>query len=650
MKLNKRGFYLFCLLLFLGVNLEANLKLPTPDSELSILKGKYPDNPFVSVLVKREVTIIPDENGIPVMYIKDNQVDMILSENGADLSEAKEYFNSRTDVKKFEAYSLIPEQNRYKKIAVPKYTKSTEFGDHLYYDDSFCYSFNFPSVGKGVKRITCSEMEIKDPYFPLIFFFGGHIPIDCAELSITMPENIKINYRLFGGDTAQVQTSIIKKGKQITYRWANHQSSVTERDFMAPGFRYFQPHLIVQIASCSGKNGTTHYIGSMDELFGWMNQKTGNLNQIISPKILQLTDSVILGINDHTDKVRAIYKWVQNNIKYIAIEDGDNGFVPREASLVLKRRYGDCKDKSSLLTAMIRASGQKASLASVGTRELPYKYSEFPTIACANHMVAVWWNEDKPMILDGTSRNNKLEDIPAFIQGKECVIETGKGQYQIYKIPVAEALSNSQVDTLQLSIDNDLLVGQGSSTFEGETKTMIISHLEGKDREKQLAFWPTAIFGATDRLFVTDIETSDLNELNTPLKVEYEFHLPDYFTRQENKVYLNMNIERMLSGLLVKADRIIPVEVESKWEHQIVYRLKIPDNMQVNFLPAPSGFENQLFGFSQNYEQIGNEIWLKTRIYSNTLLFEGKDTSAFREMIESLKKAYRQTIAMSLKY
>ena len=362
-----------------------------------------------------------------------------------------------------------------------------------------------------------------------------------------------------------------------------------------------------------------------------------------------MTDSVTYGITDTTEKIRAIYKWVQNNIKYIAIEDGDNGFVPREASLVLKRRYGDCKDKSSLLTAMISSTGQNASVATVGTRNLPYKYSQFPTIACADHMVAVWWNKDIPMILDGTSRHNKLEEVPAFIQGKESVIRTKDGKYQIYEIPVAGMDQNIQNDTVRFSIDNNLIRGLGNSKIEGERKVLIIGELENEEKKKQLEIWPGAIFTASDKLLVTDLKLSDFDNVNVPLNVDYQFVLPDYNTRQDKQVFVNMNIERDLLQWEVKADRVLPIEVDFKRKHQINYRLKIPENMKVAFLPKPTSFDNPLFGFSQDYQQTGDEIELKTFIFLNTLLIEGKDIIIFREMLENLKKAYRQTISLEIK-
>lgn len=647
MKSNNNSFWIFCLILLSYYQLEANSKFGGSDSELSTFKAKYPGNAIVSILQKRDILIVPDENGIPVIQIKDPQIEMILSENGADISESKEYFNSKTDVKKFEAYSLVPHQNKYKKFEVRDFKKSTEFGDHLYYDDTYCYAFNFPATGTGVKRCTYSEVEIKDPYYPLIFFFSGNMPVDQAELTITMPENVKINFNLFGDPNGSVHLTQNKKGKMITYQWTSHQPKVYSRDILSPGIRYFRPHLIASIASCSNKTDTTHYLGTIGELYKWMDQKTGELNKTITPEIVQMTDSVIQGVTDNTEKVRSIYKWVQNNIKYIAIEDGDNGFVPREAALVLKRRYGDCKDKSSLLTAMIRSIGEKASLASLGTRDLPYKYSNFPSIACANHMVAVWWNKDKPMILDGTSRHNKLEDVPAFIQGKECIIGMGNGQYQLFEIPVAEAKNNAQNDSIRFSIDHDILIGQGYSTIVGEKKSDIVGQLERKVIEKQIAFWPGAISSASDRLLITNMDISDLDKINSPLNVCFDFQLPNYITRKENRVYVNMNIERELSQLVVKADRVLPIEIESKSEHNICYQLEIPDNMKVADLPASTVFDNPQFGFSQKYDLTDNIVSLKTKIYMNTLLVEGKDIPAFKEMLEAVKRAYRQTISLS---
>lgn len=649
MRSDKSCLLICLLILWSCFQLEANSKFLSPEAELSALKDKYPDEPIVSMLQKRDITIHTDKDGLPVINIKETQIEMILSENGADLSEGREYFNSQSTVKRFEAYSLVPDKDRYRKIEVSRFTRSTEFDDYLYFDDTYCELFNFPATGKGVKRCTYTEREIKDPYYPLQFFFGRAIPSENAEVTITMPENVKINFHLFGIDTSSIVASVKKRGKLVTYQWTSRQPEFYKSDILAPGSRYFRLHLIANIASCSTKTDTTHYIGSLNELYGWMDQKISGVNKEISPEVKLMTDSICNGLTDTMQKVSAIYKWVQNNIKYIAIEDGDHGFVPRESSLVLKQRYGDCKGKSSLLTAMIQAIGEKASLAIVGTRELPYKYSEFPSITCGNHMIAVWWNKDKPFILDGTSRNNLPGEIPAGIQGKECIIALGKGQYKLFEIPVADINSNMQLDTIHLSIDHNLLLGYGKSICEGEVRTMFVNRMEGIDKEKQMAFWPAAICTVSDKLMVTDIKVTGINEASHPLNVDFKFELPSYLNRQDNNLYVNLNIERELLEMEVKDDRILPIGVDFLREHQMVYRLKIPDNMEVKYIPAPLVYEHPLFGYSQTYEKSEQEVCLKTKIFLNTLLIERKDLAAFRDMLLSLKKSYRQTITLSEK-
>lgn len=642
-------FFALSSFLFLLCTSLAHSKSADPASELSNLKEKYPDQSFISLLHKKDVLITLDDSGVPVMKIKDEQVQMILSESANGYSESKEYFNGKTDIKKFEAYSLVPSGNKYKKVPVTKIDKSAEFDDDCYFDDTWCYSFNFPSTGIGVKLCTYSEIEIKDPYHSLHFFFCRGIPVEDTELTVTAPENIRINYKLFGMDTLDVKKLRSTKGEMITYKWSSHRPTVREKDFMSPGIRYFLPHLIVNIESCTINSKATTYWGNLENLCSWMEQKIGSVNQSISPEVRQLTDSIAGKFSDQTDKVRAIYKWIQNSIKYIAIEDYDNALVPREASLVLKRRYGDCKDKSSLLTAMLRAIGEKASLASVGTRELPYKYSQFPFPSCANHMVCLWWNNDKPTILDGTSRHKKLEDVPAFIQGKECIARIEKGNYRVIEIPIAESNSNSQKDTIDLFIDGNLLTGRGKTTLIGEHKSTVIGHLDKQTTENQLKYWPFVISRASDNLIIDQLTTSETENADKPFSADYHFLLPDYLTSLNTEVYVNLNIERELNNLEIKPERVLPVEIESTKEHQIFYRLKIPGNMVVQSIPSPSDFSHPLFGFSQNYEQKPGELIMRTNLYIKTLLIEGENIKSFRTMVDSLKKAYRQSIVLSKK-
>ena len=49
------------------------------------------------------------------------------------------------------------------------------------------------------------------------------------------------------------------------------------------------------------------------------------------------------------EKVKAIYYWAQKNVKYVAFEYALGGFVPRDANDIYSKKYGDCKDNSSIM-------------------------------------------------------------------------------------------------------------------------------------------------------------------------------------------------------------------------------------------------------------------------------------------------------------
>ena len=74
------------------------------------------------------------------------------------------------------------------------------------------------------------------------------------------------------------------------------------------------------------------------------------------------------------EKVKAIYYWTQKNIKYIAFEYALGGFIPRESNEVFRKKYGDCKDNSSMLYRMLEIAGVKGHLTWIGTRSIPYTY------------------------------------------------------------------------------------------------------------------------------------------------------------------------------------------------------------------------------------------------------------------------------------
>ena len=68
-------------------------------------------------------------------------------------------------------------------------------------------------------------------------------------------------------------------------------------------------------------------------------------------------DEIVRGQTNDLDKIRALYEWVSRNIRYVSLSFGVGRYQPHAAAEVLQNRYGDCKDKTTLLEAMFEAEG-----------------------------------------------------------------------------------------------------------------------------------------------------------------------------------------------------------------------------------------------------------------------------------------------------
>jgi len=121
------------------------------------------------------------------------------------------------------------------------------------------------------------------------------------------------------------------------------------------------------------------------------------------------------------EKARAIYNWVVTNIRYVGLEFGIAGFKPHSAQEVFNNKYGDCKDKATLLIAMYKAAGIPAFYALVGTREMGKLEKEIP-MSQFNHAIVVAKIGDELIWLDPTCEVASFGEIPGDDQEKLALV------------------------------------------------------------------------------------------------------------------------------------------------------------------------------------------------------------------------------------
>ncbi len=154
---------------------------------------------------------------------------------------------------------------------------------------------------------------------------------------------------------------------------------------------------------------------------------------VMSDALKRTTDGLVRGLNGDAAKVKAIYSYVIRNTHYVALEFGIHGYRPYPVSDVFRRRFGDCKDKASLLVAMLARAGIAADIVLVRTADLGHISTRIPAVGDFDH--AIVYVPELDWYLDGTAEYNGARELPALDQDA-----------LVFRIPVSADLRADGLD------------------------------------------------------------------------------------------------------------------------------------------------------------------------------------------------------------
>ena len=253
-------------------------------------------------------------------------------------------------------------------------------------------------------------------------------------------------------------------------------------EISSPGPTYYVPHILVLSKSAQAKGTSYEYFKTVKEQYDWYK----NLIKQIGDEergVKETTEEIIKGLTTDEEKVKKIFQWVQDNIRYIAFENGIAGFKPEKAQEVLRKKYGDCKGMANLLTNMLRSINLDARRCWIGTKHIVYNYST-PSLSVDNHMICAWMKNGKPVYLDATEKYIGYGEIAERIQGKQTLIESGNN-YLLETVPVETHLQNTATESRKFTVDGNNLKGHIVQVWKGENKEWLLSALNEIKQDKQ---------------------------------------------------------------------------------------------------------------------------------------------------------------------
>lgn len=610
-------------------------------------KNKYPDE--VAVYVERSETLNLVVDGDSLRVFTDTFEDMVHLKDQAEAFASKRVYGSHFNhVENIKAKTLLWEKNRYKELAVSEFKRSSDRDRGIFYDDSYYYSFNFPSIGLRNRTQLEYREQLKDPRFLSGFIFGTYLPQGKVSFTVRTTKDVDIYFKVLNDPENEIDFRKTEKGNNVTYTWTGADIAAVKSEDKSPSIRYFAPQLICYVKSFRTKKGEVRVLSDLNDLYAWYNTFVRDLNKQNSDELVEIVKKIQAQSRDKRELVRNVFYWVQSNVRYIAFEQGMRGLIPHSGTYVCEKRYGDCKDMANLIVNMLAIAGVEAHHTWIGTRDLPYRYTELPSPLVDNHMIATWISDEgEYYFLDATGEYTPFGLPTSMIQGKEALIARGPDKFEVRVVPVIPKTVNYMTDSMRLKIDGNSLAGEGVSALHGFSKVFGAYQMNRTD-DNDVKKYVTRLLGKGSNKFYLDrYEIRDLADRDNPTHIPYAFHIDDYYQKVGDEIFVNLNLNKdYYNASINTALRKTPIENEylyTKFEHIV---LSIPDGYAVEYLPENFVFSGDHFGCEISYVHKGNEIYYSKTFYLDYLLLEKTGFDNWNKAVKRISEAYKEAIIL----
>lgn len=638
MKITKYLF--FAILLF-------PFKLLFPQS-LETLKKDYPDSDAIINIRSHKLSLLINQGTIQAKTTVLEKKRIINELNSYNYHVENIYFNSLEKIADIK--SMVKDPADYT-INLEGYKAEVEstFSEGELSSDVKRQRIYFRGAKPGREIHLQYDRIIKNPYLLPIFYFDQQYPVVKTTFQITFDENIEIGWMIFNMDSIDIDFKEKESYGNKIYVWEAKNIYPVETEINGPDHLDLAPMIIPYIKSFK-YNGKTHQLlGSTKDLHKWYVKmiSSANMNNYGLTNIADLSKKITDTIDIEEEKIRAIFQWVQSNIKYISTNEGLGGFIPTHAEAVLKNRYGDCKAMTNLTYRLLEEAGIKSFYTWVGTIDLPFNYENNPTPSTDNHMVLAFEKKEGDyQILDATNSYGAFYDVPFYIQGKEAMISLNDSTFIIKKIPLDAYTKNTLYDSIYIYEKDGLLKSHSNLKLTGSQKykseySFPLVHDEIVDYIKENYIMANA------KTKLKNVDYSGVKDRSNKMEISFDYELFDHSLNTTNKKYINMNLDKPLVRFDMdieerKTDYIF--DFASSYEYISYY--EIPEGFELEYMPSPKSYSHDRFGMSIQYTSNEKGIKMRRILYIKDRTIRLEDFEDWNDFIKLLKKSYTELVAV----
>jgi len=448
------------------------------------------------------------------------------------------------------------------------------------------------------------------------WFFQGDLPVHEISITLALPQGWEFQDSWAG--TPRIKPSDLG-GNQ--WRWTLRDLPPIEEEERMPAFLSLSARATVAFLAPGGGQTAT---ASWNAIGRWDSGLTAGRRDAtpeIKEKVQQLVTSAAPGFDG---KLRAISAFLQSDIRYVAIEIGIGGFQPHPAADVFHYRYGDCKDKATLLSTMLQEVGIRSEYVIIHTERgivdpaMPSTFFnhailaiELPDKEIAGHYRSVITAKSgkQYLIFDPTDTFTPVGTLRGELQDTYALLVTDPGGEMIHT-PLLAPETNLLARTGHFTLSADgILRGEVVEESQGDSAFDFRASLHGAT-DKQRTERLDRILGESLKGFT--LENSKIEHLDD---IQKDLRLGLKFTARG---YAQVRGPLMLVRARVLGENSFTVDNRKPRQYPVVfegtrkvtdsYEIELPPGYAVDDLPEPTKIDSGFAAYESKFEVNGSRL------------------------------------------
>jgi hypothetical protein len=498
------------------------------------------------------------------------------------------------------------------------------------YEDVEKLRFRSLRVGDVIElEYTISSLLAENPYgkyFADIVAFGGSLDSDLQRYVLCAPRAIHVASAAHLLDPAQVRSN----GDEDIYVWEKRGLSALVREQHSPSW------------SEQGAYVHVSNFGTWQELAKWYAELIRPQFEL-NDELRKIAADMTAEYPDRFERVEAIDDLVLKRTRYVALELGVYRFKPYPVAQTFARGFGDCKDKGSLMVALLRATGIDAQIALLRTQELGEIIPEPASASTFDH--AVVYVPEFDLWLDGTAEFARLRELPVEDQGVMALTVDLDGHAVLRRTPMSSADDNYSRRTIHARLDaNGTLHFSGDTYVRGEDAPELRRELEPGG--SKLGYVRDRLAQVLPAVEVRHVEFPDAGK--EAVSLDFDGELKSFRGKHVAMLPSSWMRRNYVDTLAPDDERTQELRLDAPWTTEEEIHIQLPEGAHVADLPNDLNKQTEFGHALISYGVQGDEIVVFSSVQFSRTHVPVSEYADFRAFVLNLEKAFSRSIQVSL--